>query len=145
MLDLEKIKEILVSTSTITDELIELTLNRLKALTYEVQESDAFSIAFLLQKIENTIKHECNVDVIPEGLYFIAADMVCGEFLMNKRATNSLDGSFDINGLFKTVKVGDVNVQLDESTSDDKKLLDLCNYLMSYGLGEFIRYRKMIW
>lgn len=139
----EKIK-LLINNPNISIEFIDLVLNRLKSFTYEVVEGDEFLIAFLIQKIENTVKNECNITKIPDGLVYVAVDMICGEILMNKKQTNSLGDSFSIDSALKNVKLGDTTVQF-EGESDETKLNSLTNYLMNCGINELICYRKIKW
>ncbi len=139
----EKIK-LLINNPNISIEFIDLVLNRLKSFTYEVVEGDEFLIAFLIQKIENTVKNECNITEIPNGLVYVAVDMICGEILMNKKQTNSLGDSFSIDSALKNVKLGDTTVQF-EGESDETKLNSLTNYLMNCGINEFVCYRKIKW
>lgn len=139
----EKIK-LLISNENISIEFIDLVLKRLEILGYECVEGDEFLIAFSIQKIENTIKNECNVTEIPDGLKYIAVDMICGEILLNKKQTNSLGDNFSIDSVLKSVKLGDTTVQLDDE-SDESKLNVLINHLINYGTDEFICYRKLKW
>lgn len=139
----EKIKS-LINDLDITIEFIDMVINRLKSLTYSVVEGDEFIIAFTIQKVKNSIKNECNTENIPEGLYYIAVDMICGEILMIKKQTKSLGDDFSIDGALKSVKLGDTTVQLD-GESDEVKLNALINHLMNYGISELICYRKIKW
>lgn len=139
----EKIK-LLINSSNITIEFIDLVLNRLKSLSYEVIEGDEFLIAFTIQKVENTIKNECNITKIPDGLVYVAVDMICGEILMMKKQTNSLGDNFSIDSALKSVKLGDTTIQID-GESDEAKLNALINHLMNYGMSELICYRKIKW
>ncbi|OUQ33245.1 hypothetical protein [Massilimicrobiota timonensis] len=139
----EKIK-LLISNENISIEFIDLVLKRLETLGYECAEGDEFLTAFSIQKIENTIKNECNVTEIPDGLKYIAVDMICGEILLNKKQTNSLGDNFSIDSALKSIKLGDTTVQLDDE-SDESKLNVLINHLINYGTDEFICYRKLKW
>lgn len=139
----EKIK-LLISNENISIEFIDLVLKRLETLGYECAEGDEFLTAFSIQKIENTIKNECNVTEIPDGLKYIAVDMICGEILLNKKQTNLLGDNFSIDSALKSIKLGDTTVQLDDE-SDESKLNVLINHLINYGTDEFICYRKLKW
>lgn len=139
----EKIK-LLISNENISIEFIDLVLKRLETLGYECAEGDEFITAFSIQKIENTIKNECNVTEIPDGLKYIAVDMICGEILLNKKQTNLLGDNFSIDSALKSIKLGDTTVQLDDE-SDESKLNVLINHLINYGTDEFICYRKLKW
>lgn len=140
----DAILALLMTSSTITEKFIELVILRLKDLTYEVIDEDAFSLAFNMQTVENTIRNSCNTASIPDGLLFIAVDMVCGQFLMQKKQTNSLGDSFDVDLAIKSVKLGDVNVSLGDK-SDESKLDWLFSYLMKHGESEFVCYRRICW
>lgn len=140
----EKLLSLLMESSTITERFIELVISRLEDLTYVIGEGDVFSLTFIMQTVENTIRNSCNTASIPDGLTFIAVDMVCGQFLSHKKQTNSLGDSFDIDTAIKSVKLGDVNVAFDEEGSDSK-LDRFFNYLMNHGKDEFICYRRIRW
>lgn len=140
----EKILSLLMESSTITEKFIELVISRLEDLTYVISESDVFSLTFTMQTVENTIRNSCNTASIPDGLTFIAVDMVCGQFLSQKKQTNSLGDSFDVDTAIKSVKLGDANVTFDEEGSDSK-LDRFFNYLMNHGKGELICYRRIRW
>ena len=133
-----------MESSTITEKFIELVISRLEDLTYVMGESDAFALAFTIQTVENTIRNSCNTASIPDGLIFIAVDMACGQFLMQKKQTNSLGESFNIDNAIKSIKLGDVNVSLGD-TSDESKLDWLFGYLMNHGKDEFVCYRRIRW
>jgi len=139
----EIIFRLLMSNSALDKVFIDLVISRLASLTYVAKQDDAFSLAFLMQKVENTIRNECNTASIPDGLIYIAADMVCGEFLMNKKQTNSLE-SFDIESAVKSVKIGDINVSFDDDGAE-LKLDKLFSYLMNYGKSEILCYRQIKW
>lgn len=140
----EKILSLLMESSTITEKFIELVISRLEDLTYAISEGDAFALAFTMQTVENTIRNSCNTTFIPDGLTFIAVDMVCGQFLLQKKQTNSLGDTFDVDTAIKSVKLGDANVTFDGEGSDSK-LDSFLNYLMNHGKGEFICYRRIRW
>ena len=61
--------------------MLEMVKERLKSFGYELQEGDEFALTFSIQKVENTIKNDCNTPSIPDGLVNIAVDMAVGEFL----------------------------------------------------------------
>ena len=55
--------------------MLEMVKERLKSFGYELQEGDEFALTFSIQKVENTIKNDCNTPSIPDGLVNIAVDM----------------------------------------------------------------------
>lgn len=48
---------------------------------------DRWLMKFIIQKVVNHITSECNVDCIPCKLYEKAVDMICGEFLYEKKGS----------------------------------------------------------
>lgn len=133
-----------MESSTITEKFIELVISRLESLTYAIVEGDVFALAFTMQTVESTIRNSCNTASIPDGLTFIAVDMVCGQFLIQKKQTNSLGESFNLDTAIKSIKLGDVNVSMSDA-SDESKLDWLFSYLMNHGKDEFVCYRRIRW
>ena len=58
---------------------------RLESFGYIVTDADAWVLDFIIKKVENHIKNQCNTSTVPEGLYEIAVDMAVGEFYLVKR------------------------------------------------------------
>lgn len=117
---------------------------RLASFGYTVTEGDAWMLNFIIAKVENHIKSECNVSAVPEGLHNIAVDMAVGEFLLNKKSMGSLEG-FDLSAAVKQIQEGDTNVSFDTSHSPEQRLDALILYLMTYGNGSFSSYRCLTW
>ncbi|MGN1481458.1 hypothetical protein [Porcipelethomonas sp.] len=65
--------------------MLNMTKERLKSFGYEFKDGDEMILAFSVQKAENTIKNDCNVSSVPDGLLNIAVDMAVGEFLTSKK------------------------------------------------------------
>lgn len=103
-------------------------------------------ISFSVQKVENTIKNECNVTSIPDGLFNIAIDMICGEILSAKKQTGQLE-DFNFETALKSVQAGDTTVTyaIESSMTPEQRLNNLISYLLNYGRGEFACYRKIKW
>jgi len=127
--------------------MFEDVVERLKSFGYEVTEIDNWMIEFLIQKIENSIKADCNINTIPEELHEIAVDMVVGEFLLNKKSRGQLEG-FDLEAAVKQIHEGDTSVTFaigDGSKTPEERLDELILYLMNYGKGKFAAYRCIKW
>lgn len=127
--------------------MLEDVTKRLESFGYEVTEADDWMIEFLIQKIENSIKVDCNINTIPEELYEIAVDMVVGEFLLNKKSRGQLEG-FDLEAAVKQIHEGDTSVTFaigDGSKTPEERLDELILYLMNYGKGKFAAYRCIKW
>lgn len=142
---LADIKAIMTNTS-LSESFYEAVLNRLVSFGYILKEDDAWVICFATQKVENHIKNYCNITSVPDGLFNVAVDMVCGEFLFTKKQTGKLELSdLDLDGAIMSIKEGDVQVNFGSGTSDDEKFSVLLNYLMHNGDGDLICYRKIRW
>jgi len=127
--------------------MLEDVTKRLESFGYEVTEADNWMIEFLIQKIENSIKADCNINTIPEELHEIAVDMVVGEFLLNKKSREQLEG-FDLEAAVKQIHEGDTSVTFaigDGSKTPEERLDELILYLMNYGKGKFAAYRCIKW
>lgn len=138
----------ILSGSSLSEEPFFLgVLNRLESLGYTIKETDSWMISFSVQKVENTIKNDCNVSSVPDGLYSVATDMICGEFLFAKKQTGQLE-DFNLEAALKSVQAGDTTVTYaigDASMTPEQRLNSLISYLMTKGKGEFACYRKIKW
>lgn len=135
-----------LNSTSLSESFIEMVLNRLDSFGYQVKESDAWMIGFAIQKVESSIKNECNISEIPDGLIHTAVDMVCGEFLFGKKQTGQLElGDLDLTGAVTTIKEGDIQINFDSDESDSDKVDKFLNFLMNNGRGDLVCYRKMRW
>lgn len=124
-------------------------IERLASLGYEVQEGDSWVLNFIIDKVQNHIKNSCNTASLPDGLYQIAVDMACGNFLFEKKAvdSDSLAG-FDLDAAVKQIQEGDTSVTFaigEGSVTPEQRLDNLIAYLMTYGEKELVSYRCMAW
>lgn len=120
---------------------------RLESFAYTVTEADNWMLEFIIQKVENSIKADCNINTIPDGLHNIAVDMAVGEFLLNKKSRGQLEG-FDLEAAVKQIHEGDTSVTFaigDGSKTPEERLDELILYLMNYGKGKFAAYRCIKW
>ena len=132
--------------STLTDAFFDAVLQRLVSLKYKLEENDDWILCFAMQSVENHIKSSCNVTSVPEGLFNIAVDRVCGEFLFAKKQTGQLTiEGLDLDGAIASVSAGDTNVSFVAGASDDDRFNQLVSYLMAKGEGDFVCYRKLKW
>lgn len=144
----DEMKQIIITVldTGLSESFIEAVLKRLDSFGYEIKESDAWMIGFAMQKVENTIKNECNISEIPDGLFHTAVDMSCGEFLFAKKQTGQLEiGDLDLTGVISSIKEGDTQVNFDNNDSDSDKIDVILNHLMNSGKGELVCYRKIRW
>ena len=129
--------------------MIEKAKKRLQSFGYEWKNGDEAILTFSVQKAENTIKNDCNISSVPEGLINIAVDMAVGEFLMAKKtfAADELAG-LDLSTAVKQIQEGDTNIIFaagEGSLTAEQRLDNLINHLLTYGKGEFVRYRRLVW
>lgn len=129
--------------------MLERIKERLQSMGYAVKDSDDIAINFAMQKVENTIKNDCNVSAIPDGLMNIAIDMVVGEFLMSKKTFAPDDLlNFNLDSAIKQIQEGDTNISFavgEGSKTDEQRLDSFIDYLLNYGRDEFITYRRFRW
>ena len=127
-------------------DILNAVLRRLVSLGYKVEENDDWFISYAIQSVENHIKNSCNVTIIPDGLFNIAVDRVCGEFLFSKKQTGklSIDG-LDFDGAIASIAEGDTSVSFVAGASDEEKFNQLTSYLMTKGEGDFVCYRRLSW
>lgn len=127
--------------------MIDDVIARLASFGYIVASNDFLLIEFLIPKVENRIKNNCNIDIIPDGLHDIAVDMVVGEFLFTKKSIGRLEG-FDLDIAVKQISEGDTSVTfaIGEGSSTSEQRLDrLIDYLLNSGKDELIAYRCIKW
>ena len=129
--------------------MVEQVKERLQSFGYELQEEDEITLNFSGQKVENTIKNDCNVPAIPEGLKNIAIDMAVGEFLTAKKtfSPDSIAG-LDFDAAVKQIQTGDTNTVFavgEGSLTAEQRLDNLLHYLLTYGREQFSCYRRIRW
>lgn len=117
---------------------------RLESLKYLVKDGDDWLLEFIITKVENHIKNNCNINAVPNGLREIAVDMVCGEFLSGKKAMNQLP-ELELEAIVKTVQDGDTQVTFTGETSAEQKFDSLMRSMMNPDQSCFIRFRKLVW
>lgn len=146
---MEKILAFIKSNLTITslDEPFYIAvLKRLVSFGYALKDDDAWVISFCIQKVENHIKNSCNILSVPSGLFNVAVDMVCGEFLLALKQTGKLElNDLDLSGVIAQLKEGDTTVQFANGSSEEEKLTGFVNYLLTRGEDDFVCYRKLKW
>lgn len=129
--------------------MVDMVKERLQSFGYEIQDGDEIILNFSIQKVENTIKNDCNVSSIPDGLVNIAVDMAVGEFLTAKKtfSPDSIAG-LDLDLAVKQIQTGDTNTVFatgEGSLTAEQRLNNFLNYLLIYGRDQFSCYRKIKW
>lgn len=130
--------------------MLEAVKARIRSFGYEPQGADDEILAFCIGKTESTIKNDCNVSQIPEGLFHIAVDMAVGEFFSVKKtfAPDSLTG-LDLSGFVaKELKEGDASIAFaagEGAQTDEQRLDAFIHYLLFNGREQFACFRKIRW
>lgn len=129
--------------------MIDKVKERLISFGYTMQNGDEIGLSFAISKVESTIKNDCNISEIPDGLERIAIDMSVGEFLLAKKtfAVNDIAG-LDLDTVVKQIQTGDTNVTFaigDGNHTPEQRLDVLINYLLTYGREQFSAYRRIRW
>ena len=117
---------------------------RLASFGYTVTADDTWVLNFIISKVQDYIKADCNITSVPEGLHAISVDMAVGEFLLSKKSTGQLTG-INTEVAIKQVQEGDTNISFDTTYSAEQKLNSLISYLMNYGKGALTAYRCIRW
>ena len=122
---------------------------RLQSFGYVMKDGDEVILAFSVEKVTNTIKNDCNVSSVPDGLVNIAVDMAVGEFLTAKKtfSPDSIAG-LDLDMAVKQIQTGDTNTVFatgEGSSTPEQRLNSFLNYLLTYGRDQFSCYRKIRW
>ena len=113
---------------------------------YKTTEEDDIVLALLLSHREQSIKNECNIDMVPTGLDHILINQVCGRFLLARYTSGQLElPSLDLGGALSSISEGDVSVSFDSDASDDAKMQMLIRALCDTGKDELLCYRKLRW
>ena len=135
-----------ISNTNLSESICEMVLKRLISFGYFLKEDDSWELSYVISSVENRIKNSCNTTSIPEGLFHVASDMICGEFLMNRKNSGRLEISdLDLSGAITSISEGDVSISFDTNSTDEEKFNQLVNYLMTKGKGDFVCYRKLRW
>lgn len=117
---------------------------RLKSLGYEVVEGDEFALSFVMSKVEQHIKHYCNINEVPECLEYVFIDMVAGEFLQSKKATGQLS-ALQIEPIVKRIQDGDTTVEFSATADMDVMFNQLTDKLIHGYEPDLLRHRKLVW
>lgn len=117
---------------------------RLFSLGYTVVPEDNWLIGFVIQKVESSIKTVCNLVTIPNELHTIEVDMVCGEFLIVKKQSGTLEG-YDFEIAVKSISEGDVSVSYGGDSTAEQQFDTLLQRLVHSSDDVFAAYRRISW
>ena len=118
--------------------------NRLNSLGYEVSDDDTFVLNFIINKVEQHIKHYCNINEVPESLGYVAIDMTCGEFLQSKKSTGQLT-ALQIEPIVKRITDGDSTVEFTSSVDNEAIFNAFVSKLISGYEADLLAHRCIVW
>ena len=124
--------------------MIENVKQRLTSLGYECVESDDFALDFVIKKVEQHIKHFCNIITVPDCLECTMIDMVCGEFLMQKKTMGQLT-SLQIDNVVKRLTEGDTTVEYNVTTDREATFNAYLNKMVNGHTADLLAHRKLRW
>lgn len=128
------------------NKVTETVLQRLSSFGYTPTEDDAFSIAFGIQKVQNHILNVTNQNSVPEGLFEVMVDMVCGEVLNVLYGSGKLElDHLDLDGIVKSMTEGDSSITFETSGQGEDKVQQLIKWLMNGKGCDLLCFRKMRW
>lgn len=135
------VNEILKDT-TFTESVIQ----RLVSFGYLVTEDDVWMIAYTIKGTVNHVLNEINHQTVPDGLFEVVVDMICGEVLNAKFLSGQLDlTSLDLSGAVESVSEGDTQVTFSAGESDTAKAKELFAWMISGKGCDLLCYRRMRW
>lgn len=106
-------------------------------------------LPYMINSVTERVKNETNQLEIPEGLHWLAVELVVGEYLAFKKNAGQLDiDGLDLEAAVKQIQEGDTNTVFaigEGNTTPEQRLDTLINYLMNGRTREFIKYRRLVW
>ena len=123
--------------------MLEVVKKRLESLGYNVTDADEWLLNFLIEKVDNYIENQCNITGIPENLFFFMVDMVCAEFLSNKKGIGQIEGINEETAV-KSIKEGDTTVTfaIADDVSSFEGLLESMKVRLQ---AELVKFRRLVW
>lgn len=117
---------------------------RLQSLGYDVLPGDGWLINYTVEKVIYEIRNECNVGEVPDGLFYVAVDMACGEFLSAKKGSGQLEG-FDTDAAIKSIKEGDTAITYAVADGAAAGLDALIGAMTNGNRAQLAAYRRIAW
>ena len=147
----ENLQTVVISVNNILNNtnlntLTESVVNRLVFFGYDPVEEDGWVIAYSIKGTVNHVLNEINHQTVPEGLFEVVVDMVCGEVLNARFLSGQLNiDSLDLDGVIQSVTEGDTTVSFNAQGSDESKFKNLLTWLIQGKGCDLLCYRKMRW
>lgn len=127
---------------------IESVIKRLESFGYILKPNDEYALGFVLEKIKLDILNFCNIQELPDELIYVAVDMACGEFLLEKKSTGNINlNDIDLNSVaIKSISEGDTSVSYaTENTQDALQKLDGLIQSLLDSKKYLYKFRRLAW
>lgn len=106
-------------------------------------------LPYMVNSVTERVKNETNQTEIPDGLHYVAVELVVGEYLTFKKNAGQLDiDGLDLEAAVKQIQEGDTNTVFaigDGSMTPEQRVDSLISRLCRDRSREFIRYRRLVW
>lgn len=106
-------------------------------------------LPYMVNSVTERVKNETNQSEIPEGLHYVAVELVVGEYLTFKKNAGQLEiDGLDLEAAVKQIQEGDTNTVFaigDGSQTPEQRLDTLIARLTHDRSREFIRFRRIQW
>ena len=127
---------------------VEMVTKRLESFGYTLKPNDEYTLEFLLEKTKLDILNFCNIKELPLELNYVAVDMVCGEFLLEKKSVGALNlNDIDLNAVaIKSISEGDTSVTYaTENTQGALQKLDTLIQNLLDSKKYLYKFRRIAW
>lgn len=124
--------------------MVDIIKQRLASLGYECTEPDAFALQFCMAKVEQHIKHVCNIREVPACLEAVQVDMVCGEFLLSKKTMGQLT-NIQVEAVVKRLTEGDTTVEYNTTTDREAMFNAYLDKMIHGHNADLMAHRKLRW
>lgn len=107
---------------------------RLSQFGYTTDSTDENILNFIIAKVTNEVKRDCNISLIPSDLDNVIIDMIVGEFLLNKKSISPASFIIDLSSAIKQVEEGDTTITFAIGSGDltpEKRLDNLIEFLIN--------------
>lgn len=108
-----------------------------------------YLLNFIGESVREEICNRTNQKTIPDGLRFLAVEMIVGKFLLVQKDSGTLKAeTLDLSAAVKQIKEGDTDISFgigEGSKTPEQRLDELIAHLTSDRSQEFLRYRRFVW
>lgn len=118
---------------------------RLEALGYTTTEADNNMLGYYIKKAEAYLKANTNQQEVPEGLFYIWADMAAGYFLADKKTVGALAEIYDFDAPAKSVSMGDTSVTLATGATFENQFDAMLEKMVNPDMDMILAFRRLAW